>query len=120
NGLLLEVDDALRTSERELGLAAAEYGDEDIAPFRDAVGKAKAELAEAFRIRMELEEAPSPGDRRPAPAGDDPATRRRLAAIITHAEAADRALDEQAAAFRELRQLESTLEQTIPTLSGRR
>lgn len=125
NSLLLEVDDALRTSERELVLAEADYGEAEVAPFRDAVARAKAELAEAFRVRLELEDGellagpPSEGARRRG-AGDEVATRRRLAAIIQHAEAADRALDEQAAAFRELRQLEATLEQTIPALSDRR
>ncbi|MCL6646236.1 MAG: LemA family protein [Dehalococcoidia bacterium] len=118
-----EVDDALRTSARELGLAEADYGEAEVAPFRDAVARAKTELAEAFRVRMELEELGPPAGppaRRDAVTADEIAVRRRLAAIIHHAEAADRALDEQAAAFRELRQYESTLEQTIPVLSGRR
>jgi uncharacterized membrane protein YgcG len=125
NSLLLEVDDALRTSERELALAEADYGEEAVAPFRDAVARAKAELAEAFRVRLELEDGEPGGEpsERPRRGGDprgEVATRHRLAAIIQHAEAADRTLDQQADAFRQLRQLESTLEQTIPTLSDRR
>jgi uncharacterized membrane protein YgcG len=126
NSLLLEVDDALRTSERELVLAEADYGEEAVAPFRDAVARAKAELAEAFRVRLELEdgelggEPPPERSRRGGEPRDEVATRHQLAAIIQHAEAADRTLDEQAAAFQQLRQLESTLEQTIPALSDRR
>ncbi len=131
NALLLEVDDALRTSERELALAAGSYGEEETAPFAAAVAAAKAELAEAFRLRMEIEDqlpdlaAPpagqSPDRGRPRqPGPEEIATRRKLAEIIKHGEAADKALDEQADAFRELRALESTLEQTVPALTARR
>ncbi len=111
NTLLLQVDDALRTSERELGLATGEYPPEATEPFTTAVAEAKTGVAEAFRLRMEIE------DLEPA---DEIGRRRRLADIIRHGEAADAKLDEQAAAFRELRQLESTLDQTIPALSTRR
>lgn len=124
NTLLLQVDNALRTSERELGLARADYGEEETATFAEAVTTAKTELAEAFRLRMELEDGGTPaGKPGAAPSGaptEEIEARRRLAAIIRHAEAADAALDEQAAAFRELREFESTLEQTIPALTTRR
>jgi uncharacterized membrane protein YgcG len=128
NTLLLEVDDALRSSERELGLVTGEYPEaerpEILTTFTDAVAKAKAELAEAFRLRMELEDGRTPaGEPRTGEGGAPGAeteTRRRLAGIIRHAEAADAVLDEQATAFRDLRSLESTLEQTVPALSTRR
>jgi uncharacterized membrane protein YgcG len=111
NTLLLEVDDALRTSERELGLAKAEYGDEPTAAFTQAVTDAKSDVAEAFRLRMEIDDLPH---------DDETGLRRRLAEIIRHGEAADRKLDEQAAAFKELRSLESSLEQAVPALTTRR
>jgi hypothetical protein len=111
NNLLIQVDDSLRTSERELGLATAEYGAEATASFTAAVAKAKTDVAEAFRLRMELEDVPKE---------DEVGTRRRLAEIIRRSEAADAALDAEADAFDQLRQLESTLDQSIPALTQRR
>jgi len=111
NTLLLQVDDALRTSESELSLATADYGDEETKPFADAITAAKADITEAFRLRMELEELPGE---------DETGRRQRLAEIIRLGEAADRRLDEQAQPFHELRALESTLEQTVPALTQRR
>ncbi len=110
NNLLIEVDDSLRTSERELGLATAEYGTEATASFTDALVAAKAEAAEAFRLRMELEDLPKE---------DEGGIRRRLTEIIRHGEAADARLDAEADAFDELRQLESTLDDTTTTLTRR-
>lgn len=139
NALLLEVDDALRTSERELGLLQASLGrdiggadgptgdsggeGDPVTTFTEAVTRAKAELAEAFRLRMELEDLGTPeGARRPGapPTPAEVEVRRRLSGILRHAEAADRVLDEQAEAFRQLRALESSLEQSIPALATRR
>ena len=84
NNLLIEVDDSLRTSERELGLAAAEYGAEATTSFTTAVAEAKVEVAEAFRLRMELEDLPK---------DDDAGMRRRLTEIMRRGEAADARLD---------------------------
>ena len=110
NNLLIEVDDSLRTSERELGLATAEYGTEATSSFTAALASAKAEAAEAFRLRMELEDLPK---------DDEAGTRRRLTEIIRHGEAADARLDAEADAFDELRQLESTLDDTATALTRR-
>ena len=110
NNLLIEVDDSLRTSERELGMATAEYGSEATASFSAALASAKTEVAEAFRLRMELEDVPKE---------DEAGIRKRLAEIIRHGEAADARLDAEADAFDELRQLESTLDDTINALTRR-
>ncbi len=110
NNLLIEVDDSLRTSERELGMATAEYGSEATASFSAALVSAKTEVAEAFRLRMELEDVPKE---------DEAGIRKRLAEIIRHGEAADARLDAEADAFDELRQLESTLDDTINALTRR-
>jgi uncharacterized membrane protein YgcG len=110
NNLLIEVDDSLRTSERELGLATAEYGPEATANFTAALAAAKNEAAEAFRLRMELEDVPT---------SDEAGIRSRLTEIIRYGEAADARLDAEADAFDELRQLESTLDETIIALTRR-
>jgi uncharacterized membrane protein YgcG len=116
NTLLVEMDDALRTSERELGLATADYGAEATAGFTAALESARADVAEAFRLRMELESSSEPAGRVP----HEPETRRKLAEIIRRCEAADARLDAEADAFRELRQLDLKLEELVPSLGERR
>lgn len=53
---LVDTDDAVRTSEEELGLAVARHGPA-AAPFTEAVSYARAELAKAFRSRQRLDDA---------------------------------------------------------------
>ncbi|MBV7670757.1 TPM domain-containing protein [Streptomyces halstedii] len=53
---LVDTDDAVRTSEEELGLAVARHG-QAAAPFTEAVAYARAELARAFRSRQRLDDA---------------------------------------------------------------
>jgi uncharacterized membrane protein YgcG len=110
NSGLLELDDALRTSERELSMATAQYGAEATAQFTAAVQAAKEEVGEAFRLRMLLDDSP-----------DDEAARRRLLAdIIRLSESADARLDAEADAFDRLREVETNLEKFITTLGDRR
>ena len=111
NTLLVELDDALRTSERELGMATAEYGPEATASFTAALEAARADIGEAFRVRMELDDVAK---------DDDAGLRRRLAEIIRRCEAADARLDAESDTFDALRALESKLEQTVPALGSRR
>lgn len=65
---LVATDDAVRTSEEELGFAAAQFGEEAAAPFAEAVTYAKGELTAAFRLRQQLDDA----------FPEDDATRRRM------------------------------------------
>jgi len=123
NSGLLELDDALRTSERELSMATAQYGAEATAQFTAAVKAAKDEVAEAFRLRMLLDDAPADeghpaGEAAP---GQDEATRRRLLAdILRLSESADARLDAESDAFDRLRELETNLEKFITALGDRR
>ncbi|MFF8288042.1 TPM domain-containing protein [Streptomyces sp. NPDC016309] len=97
--LLADTDEAVRTSEEELGFALARLGREPARPFTEAVAYAKGELAEAFRLRQRLDEE------RP----EDEATRRRtLEEIVARCEEAGRRLDAEAEAFDRLRALERT------------
>ena len=55
--VLVEMDNALRTSAEELELARAEFGDEAVRPFDTAYQNAKQALAHAFSIRQRLDDA---------------------------------------------------------------
>ncbi|MGX5696574.1 TPM domain-containing protein [Agromyces soli] len=94
---LVQIDDALKTSEEELGFAVASYGEAATAPFRDALATAKGKTREAFALQQKLD------DHLP----DTEAQRREwYTAIIALADEADRLLDAQAASFDALRELE--------------
>jgi uncharacterized membrane protein YgcG len=113
NSRLIELDDELRTSERELDLASGQYGAEATTSFAAALDDARREVAEAFRLRMSLDET---GPQRP----DEPSRRRVLTEIIERCEAADKRLDAEAEAFDALRELETHVEQTVTELGQRR
>ncbi|MET9551279.1 TPM domain-containing protein [Streptomyces sp. NPDC006645] len=94
---LVETDDAVRTSQEELGFATAQFGEKAARPFQDAVAYAKGELAAAFRLRQQLDDA--------IPEDDD--TRRRmLDEIVARCTDANSRLDAEAAAFDRLRAME--------------
>ncbi len=94
---LVAADDAIRTSEEELGFATASYGEEATAPFRDAIASAKEQVAHAFRLQQRLDDAEP----------DTDAQRREwYGGILQATSAADEALDAQAERFDELRALE--------------
>ncbi|TQF73484.1 TPM domain-containing protein [Rhodococcus spelaei] len=54
--VLVETDNAIRTSEEELNLARGEFGDAATAPFITAFDTAKSTLAAAFTIRQRLDD----------------------------------------------------------------
>ena len=94
---LVQADDAIKTSEEELGFAVAAYGEEATTEFRAALDAAKGKVREAFTLQQQLDDA------RP----DSDAERRQwYAGILALADAADRMLDEQTDRFDALRQLE--------------
>ncbi|ORB59441.1 hypothetical protein BST43_07115 [Mycobacteroides saopaulense] len=94
--IVVNVDNAVRTSEAELALAVEEFGTEQTTPFRQAVESAKATLAQSFSVRKQLDDA----------IPETPMEQRRLLIeVITSATRADRTLDEQSTAFDGLRNL---------------
>jgi hypothetical protein len=111
NALLIELDDDLRASERELGLASAQYGATATEPFRTALEASRQDVAEAFRLRMTLDEEPAP---------DEGTRRRTLAQIIEHCQAADARLDEESEAFDRLRDLEGRAAEVADEVDRRR
>lgn len=106
--LLVQLDDAVKTSEQELGFALAQFGEEPTAPFRTALDAAKAQVAEAFAIRQRLDDSHPETDEE----------RRTLTTrIIELCEAADTTLDAQADAFDELRRLEQNAPRLVEELA---
>lgn len=94
--LVVEVDNAVRTSANELSLAIDEFGDERTQPFVQAVDNAKAALAQAFTVRQQLDDS----------VPETPAQRREmLTRVIVSAARANRELESQREAFEELRVL---------------
>lgn len=94
--ILVEVDNAVRTSDNELSLAVGEFGERDTAPFTTAVQNAKTAMAQAFSVRQILDD-------------DVPETpqqhRDLLTQVIVAAARADKELENQRAAFHQMRDL---------------
>jgi uncharacterized membrane protein YgcG len=94
--LVVEVDNAVRTSANELTLAIDEFGEERTQPFIQAVNNAKTTLAQAFTIRQQLDDSMR----------ETPAQRREmLTRVLVSAARANRELESQRQAFEELRVL---------------
>ncbi|MGZ4576942.1 MAG: TPM domain-containing protein [Mycobacterium sp.] len=94
--LVVDVDNAVRTSSNELDLAIAEFGEERTQPFTQAVNNAKAALSQAFTVRQQLDDATP----------ETPEQRRELLTrVVVSAARADRELDSQTEAFENLRDL---------------
>ncbi|MBH0117784.1 TPM domain-containing protein [Salinibacterium sp. NG253] len=95
---LVELDDALKTSEQELGFAEAQFGAAATTNFAASLKEASAAVAQAFRIRQKLDDSePETAEQK----------RAMTIEIIELCERADDLLDAQAAAFDELRKLET-------------
>ncbi len=93
---LVGTDDAVRTSDSELGFAVARFGENQAKPFSAALTAARAELAAAFRLRQHLDD-------------DAPASEAGQCAVLTEVIArcaeANRLLDQQAGAFDQFQDL---------------
>ncbi|MFD7322455.1 TPM domain-containing protein [Streptomyces sp. NPDC059875] len=104
--VLVATDDAVRTSQEELGFASAQFGDEAVKPFTDAVAFAKEELTAAFRLRQKLDDA----------FPEDDATRRSmLDEIIRRCGEANTRLDAESEDFDRLRALERNAPEALAT-----
>lgn len=95
---LVATDDAVKTSEQELGFARAQFGDAAAAPFTEVLTHAKADLDRAFSMQQQLDDdaAETEDDRRAA-----------YVEILRLCASVDESLDAKAAAFDELRALEA-------------
>jgi hypothetical protein len=94
--IVVDVDNAVRTSDAELQLAVEEFGPKQTEAFSRAVANAKTALAQAFNVRQILDDA----------VPETPLQRRDLLTrVIVAAAKADRELDTQSTAFDQLRDL---------------
>ncbi len=106
--MVVDVDNALRTSANELALAIDEFGDQRTAPFTQAVNNAKAALSQAFTIRQQLDDG----------IPETPVQRRELLTrVIVSAAQADRELESQTEAFERLRDLVITAPSRLDLLT---
>jgi hypothetical protein len=87
---LLELDEAMKTSQLDLDFARVQYGEDSVASFATAMAQSRDELSRAFTIRQQLD------DDIPE---DEPTTRQMLGQILALTAAADARLDAQAEAF---------------------
>jgi predicted nucleic acid-binding Zn-ribbon protein len=94
--MVVNVDNAVRTSTHELDLTVDEFGERRTEPFTRAVNKAKAALGQAFTVRQQLDDAiPETPEQR----------RELLTQVIVSAARADRELESQKEAFEAMRDL---------------
>ncbi|GAB2467773.1 TPM domain-containing protein [Xylanimonas ulmi] len=107
---LVEIDDALKTSEQELGFAQAEFGVEATREFEGVLAQAKSDVSEAFVLRQHLDdETPDPEAQR----------REWLAQIIRLVDGAGDALDAQTSSFDDLRKLAERAPQVLDETAQR-
>ena len=95
---LVAIDDAIKTSEQELGFAQAQFGLEATRTFDRVLAEGKAATARAFALRQQLD------DSLPE---TEPERRAMLLEVLALCEQADTALDAQAEEFDRLRDLQA-------------
>ncbi|MEV6201666.1 TPM domain-containing protein [Streptomyces sp. NPDC051771] len=101
---LVATDDAVRTSQEELGFATAQFGEEAARPFEEAVAFAKEQLTASFRLRQQLDDS----------FPEDDATRRSLLdEILRRCAGANARLDAETEDFDRLRALERTAPEAL-------
>ncbi|WP_067848752.1 TPM domain-containing protein, partial [Nocardia lijiangensis] len=94
--VLVEIDNAVRTSGEELELAVGEFGATATTPFTTALNNAKTAAAKAFALRQQLDDdIPETADEQ----------RRLLIELIGTVGRADRELDGRVAEFDDMRDL---------------
>ncbi|WP_232084746.1 TPM domain-containing protein, partial [Arthrobacter sp. SO5] len=107
--LLIEADDAIKSSEQELGFAQAQYGDSAVGNFTKALQEAKTHMSESFKLQQQLDDhIPDTEEQQRAWLGE----------IIRRSEAALSSLQEQKADFDSLRELEKNAPQALATVGA--
>ncbi|MGJ1478039.1 TPM domain-containing protein [Clavibacter sepedonicus] len=105
--MLVQLDDALETSEQEVGFAEAEFGSGAVGPYREVLVSAGGKVREAFALKQKLDDTIEDTDEE----------RRTWAArIVDLCEEARAELDAQAESFEELRALEKNAPQTLAAI----
>jgi uncharacterized membrane protein YgcG len=108
---LVDTDDAVRTSEQELGFATAQYGEDATREFAQALASAREMLTQAFTLQQQLDDGTPDTEEQ---------TRAWNAQIIELCSAANAGIDDKAAAFDELRKLEQDAAGALTRVRGER
>jgi uncharacterized membrane protein YgcG len=108
---LVATDDAVKTSDQELGFAKAQFGDAATVEFEQALQTARENLNKAFTIKQQLDDTT---------ADTEEQTRAWNAEIIRLCDEANEGLDEKAAAFDELRRLEQNAPESLARVQVQR
>ncbi len=108
---LVQTDDAIRTSEQELGFAIAQFGVATAREFADALEAAKHDLDQAFGLKQQLDDA-------------TPDTEEQIRSwnsqIIELCTRANEGLDEKSEAFDDLRKLEQNAPEALASVQSLR
>lgn len=104
---LVQLDDTVQQSEQELAFANAQFGEEAVRPYREALDKAKAGLAEAFTLQQQLDDAFPDTDQE---------RQEWSSRILQIANGAGTELASHATSFAQLRDLERTAPQVLESL----
>ncbi|WP_163162251.1 TPM domain-containing protein [Arthrobacter sp. Alg241-R88] len=106
--LLIEADDAIKSSEQELMFAQAQYGDSAVGNFTKALEEAKGHMTESFKLQQQLDDhIPDTEEQQ----------RTWLGEIIRRSEAALASLQEQKADFDSLRELEKNAPRALAAVN---
>ncbi len=101
---LVAIDDAIRTSDQELGFAQAQFGEEATRTFTEALTAAKQGVAQAFALRQQLDDDTPEAE---------PQARTMMAQIIGICADVTDSLDAQSKTFDELRDLQAKAPQML-------
>lgn len=108
---LVQLDDTVQQSEQELAFAGAQFGEDAVRPYREALEKAKGGLQEAFALQQQLDDAfPDTDQER-----HDWSSR-----ILQIAEGAGTELASHAGSFEQLRDLERNAPQVLEAVAQSR
>ncbi|WP_265522675.1 TPM domain-containing protein [Oerskovia flava] len=107
---LVAVDDAMKTSEEELGFAQAQFGLDATGEFAAVLDACTAKVGRAFALRQQLDDdVPE----------TEPVARTMMVQIITLCDEVDDALDEQSETFDELRDLQARAPEVLDATDRR-
>ncbi|HEY3438892.1 MAG TPA: TPM domain-containing protein [Actinotalea sp.] len=107
---LVAVDDALKTSEQELGFAQAQFGLEATRTFSTVIAESKKSVTQAFALRQQIDDAtPETEEQR----------RGMLLQILSLCDQVDRSLDAQTEEFDKLRDLQARAPEVLDELDRR-
>jgi len=108
---LVATDDAVRTSEQELGFARAQFGDQATVEFEQALATAKDNLTQAFTLQQRLDDSEPDTEQQ---------KREWNGEILRLCAEAEAGLDEKAADFDELRKLEQNAPEALARVQEQR